>query len=310
MSRASACDQASSTRRHPASDVQPTLITTDWNEEWKALQRRRRAAEDPAWWDRRAKHFRPQQTSPYARDFIALAALEPGESVLDMGCGAGALAIPLARGGHPVTACDFSPAMLETLRQGVTHYGVEGLVRIERLAWDDDWEAAGIAPKSVDAAFASRSIATRDLAAALMKLDRVARRRCSITLVTGASPRVDRHIMDAIGASVTESRDFIYAFNILVGLGRLPEVRYIASPRRDTFDSLEEGVADFARMLEGGNEDRVDELARYLAAHMVKNPDVGKPGQKGRPQGRYMLDHERIVRWAHISWKPGGEAAR
>ena len=109
---------------------------------------------------------------------------------------------------------------------------------------------------------------------------------------------------------MTESRDFIYAFNILVGLGRLPEVRYIASPRRDTFDSLEEGVAGFRPHARGRQRGPRRRAARYLAAHMVKNPDVGKPGQKGRPQGRYMLDHERIVRWAHISWKPGGEAAR
>lgn len=291
------------------SEAQATLIETDWNEEWMALQTRRRASADPAWWDGRATHFRPRETSAYARDFIELAQLEPGESVLDMGCGAGALALPLARGGHPVIACDFSPRMLEVLAEGIAHEEQRGIIGHgsvipRRLAWDEDWETAGIAPKSVDVTFASRSIATRDLAAALMKLDAVARRRCCITLVTGASPRVDRTIMDAIGVSVTESRDFVYAFNILVGLGRLPEVRYIVSPRRDTFDTLEEGVADFARMLEGGNEDRIDELASYLKQHMVENPDVGKPGQKGRPQGRYTLDHKRIIRWAFISWEP------
>ena len=87
--------------------------------------------------------------------------------------------------------------------------------------------------------------------------------------------------MAAIGASVTESRDYIYAFNILVGLGRYPEVRYIASPRRDTFDSLEDGIADFARMLEGGNEGRIDELASYLSAHKVGNT----PRRKARREG-------------------------
>ena len=73
-------------------------------------------------------------------------------------------------------------------------------------------DAAGMQPKSVDVAIASRSIATHDLAAALLKLDRTARRRCCITLIATGSPRVDRHIMDAIGASVTESHDYVYAF--------------------------------------------------------------------------------------------------
>lgn len=63
-------------------------------------------------------------------------------------------------------------------------------------------------------------------------------------------------------------------------------------------------------MLERGNEHRLPELRRYLAAHMIENPHAGAPGEKGRPQGRYMLDHERIVRWAFIAWEPCGDAAR
>lgn len=289
-------------------EAEATLLTTDWNEEWRALQDARRSPDDPSWWDTRAKHFRPRETHPYARDFLALAALDDGESVLDMGCGGGTLAIPLARAGHPVVACDFSRAMLDSLAEGAAYYGVAERIEPHLLAWDEDWGGAGIAPKSVDAAFASRSIATRDLEAALLKLDRAARRLCCITLVTGASPRVDTRIMAAIGASVTESRDYVYAFNILVGLGRHPRVDYIVSPRRDTFDSLEEGVADFARMLEGGNEHRVGELRDYLAVHMVENPHAGEAGEKGRPQGRYMLDHERVMRWAFIAWEPARAA--
>lgn len=301
MGAKSGVDRAEDVNR---AEARPTLLETDWNEEWKALQVARRSPDDPSWWNGRAKHFRPRETHPYARDFLALTALEPGERVMDMGCGAGSLAIPMARAGHPVLAADFSPAMLDALAEGVAYYGLGDLVEPRRLAWDEDWGAAGIAAKSVDVAIASRSIATLDLAAALDKLDAVARRRCCITLVANASPRYDTHIMNTIGASVTSSRDYVYAFNILVGMGALPEISYIDSPRRDTFDSLEDGVADFARMLEGGNEDRLPELRTYLKAHMVANPHAGEPGPKGMPQGRYMLDHVRHVRWAFIAWRP------
>lgn len=290
-------------------DVRASLIETDWNKEWVALQQARRSPDDPSWWDTRAKEFRVQETSPYAKDFLRLAAIEPGETVLDMGCGAGTLAIPLAQTGCEVIAADFSPKMLDTLREGIGIYERKGLIapgsiQPINLAWDESWEAAGMQPNMVDVACASRSIATRNMGEALLKLDRIARRRCCITLVTGASPRVDQTIMDAIGVSVTESRDYVYAFNILVGLGKFPEVSYIESPRRDTFNTLDEGVTDFARMLKGGNEDRIGELRAYLAAHMIHNPNVGKAGHKGKPQGRYMLDHVRMIRWAFISWKP------
>lgn len=278
------------------------LLETDWNEEWKALQAKRRGSDDPSFWDARARHFRPRETHPYAQAFLELTGIRAGETVLDMGCGAGSLAIPLAHAGHRVIAVDFSPRMLAVLDETARECGLFDRIDPVQLAWDDDWRLAGIEPKSVDVALASRSIATADLKAALGKLTAAARRRCAITLIAGASPRYDEHIMDAIGASVTRSGDYVYAFNILIGMGLTPEVRYIASPRRDTFDSLEDGVADFSRMLEDGNEDRIDELRAYIAQHMVENPHVGEPGSKGRPQGAYMLDHIRMVRWAHLSW--------
>lgn len=224
------------------------LLAADWNGEWMRLQADRRRADDSFEWDKRARHFRPLETAPYARDFMKLLALE--------------------------------------------------------LAWDDDWDLVGPVAKAVDVAFASRSVTTTNLKGALAKLDRTARRRCAVTMVANSSPRYDLHVMNAIGASVTCSNGFVYAFNILIQMGALPQVTYFESPRRDTFDSLEAGVADFSRMLEHGNEDKVDRLRDYIAQHMIENPHAGEPGSKGVPQGRYMLDHVRKVRWAFIAWEP------
>lgn len=257
-------------------DARSELLSADWNGEWMRLQADRRRADDPFEWDKRARHFRPLETAPYARDFIKLLALEPGESVLDMGCGAGSIAIPLAQAGHSVIAADFSPAMLGTLDAGIEYYGLEDLISPLELAWDDDWDLVGPVAKAVDVAFASRSVTTNDLKGALAKLDRTARRRCAVTMVANSSPRYDLHLMNAIGASVTCSNGFVYAFNILIQMGALPQVTYFESPRRDTFDSLEAGVADFSRMLEHGNEDKIDRLRDYIAHHMIENPHAGE----------------------------------
>lgn len=283
-----------------------TLIDTDWNREWMELQNERRHADDSAFWDARAKHFRSREMHPYARDFLRLANISPIDTVLDMGCGGGSLAIPLARSGAHVLACDFSPKMLEVLGQSAEEEGLCERIEPRILSWDDDWEAAEVRPKSVDVALASRSIATHDLKGALEKLDRSARKRCCITLIANASPRVDAHVMDAIGAAVSQSRDFVYAFNILIGMGRLPRVSYIESPRKDTFDSTEDAYADFARMLKDTQDDPAlyERLRAYLTQHIVPNPEAGMPGQKDEPQGALMLDHTRIVRWAFISWEP------
>ena len=74
------------------------LLAADWNGEWMRLQAGQRRADDSFEWDKRARHFRPLETAPYARDFIKLLALEPGESVL-WGVGLGRLLFRLLRLG-------------------------------------------------------------------------------------------------------------------------------------------------------------------------------------------------------------------
>lgn len=49
---------------------------------------------------------------PFGEPELIHAAIPPGASILDLGCGTGRLATPLARLGHPVTAVDESPEML------------------------------------------------------------------------------------------------------------------------------------------------------------------------------------------------------
>jgi SAM-dependent methyltransferase len=57
--------------------------------------------------------------------------------ILDIGAGAGRVALALARAGHRVTALDLDPALLDALRQRAGHLGVE-------TAWADarDFELA------------------------------------------------------------------------------------------------------------------------------------------------------------------------
>jgi SAM-dependent methyltransferase len=55
---------------------------------------------------------------------IALAGLKPGDRVMDLGCGPGLLAIPLAREGLDVTAVDPEPAMLEAAAGAACEAGV------------------------------------------------------------------------------------------------------------------------------------------------------------------------------------------
>lgn len=289
----------------------PELTTRDWNAEWIELQKARRAADDSRHWDERAKtyHKATMPPSPYARDFIAYAGLEPGDTVFDMGCGTGAISIPVAAEGHHVLACDFSEGMLDVLRKEAAALGVK--VDTKLLSWSDDWGAKGVEPDSFDVACASRSIATNDLRASLEKLSAVARRRCAITLPVGSSPRVDEAIMSAIGLQRQLGRDYVYAFMILVAMGMRPEVRYIASTRHDSFDDEQEAYDSLRRMVVDAAEPMVpqpevrralDALRTWLARNLMANPDAGKTNQFGEVEKALRLKEPRKVTWAHIAW--------
>jgi len=62
---------------------------------------------------------------PGAREFLARLTVEPGTRMLDVGCGAGQIAIPAARGGARVTGVDIAANSIERARARAKAEGVE-----------------------------------------------------------------------------------------------------------------------------------------------------------------------------------------
>jgi SAM-dependent methyltransferase len=169
--------------------------------------------------------------SDYVRDFLAGLDLAPGDTVFDMGSGAGTLAIPLAGAGHRVICGDFSRGMRDALKRKAEEAGVADMITLFDMRWEDDWRAAGIAPKSVDVAIASRSIMVHDLGAAIEKLEAVARRQVAVTVSTRFGPRAKREIGDVLNG-VPYLPDSVYATNILFDMERYPKVSYIDADKK------------------------------------------------------------------------------
>ena len=282
-----------------------------WAAKWSDHEKSLRRSGSADYWTERAKTFPAAgEHSSYVDDFLRLASVRPGESVLDMGCGTGALALPLATEGHDVVAADFSEGMLDVLRRDAAtlpEHGA-GKLDIRLMCWEDDWARCDVAPKSVDVAFASRSMAVSDIVDALEKLTATARRRVCVTVHTELAPRSDGAILRAIGVDRAPNESCLETFAILTKLGYHPEVRYISNERIDTFDSADEAFDVLKAMVlwPGSPEETpagtLDNLRAWIERELIDNPDVGKPGHKRKPQGRLRLKTPRVTSWAFISW--------
>ncbi len=291
--------------------TQSTSPSSPWNDAWKERQRLRRAPDDAAFWDERSKTFATKDApSPYVDRFLELAAVRPGESVFDMGCGTGALALPLAAAGHPVTAADFSAGMLGVMDDLAAERGVTGIKALQ-MSWEADWATHGVGPRSHDVCVASRSIATSDLEDSLLKLTAVARRRVGITLTADASPRVDSRALRAAELPHQPGEDFQFAFNILVDHGLRPEVAYISSERDATYATPQAARDDYEAMVRSAlssdsspaeEEAALAHLRTWLDDQLIPNERAGQPDRKGVPEGAWRLREPRVTTWAFLAW--------
>lgn len=267
----------------------------DFNVLWQEARRRKSwAGKDRADWDKKARAFAGRNMhSAYAAEFLSRMQPEPEWTVLDVGSGPGTLALPLARRVNKVTAVDYSSEMLTILKQQAAD---ENLTNIEAVAaaWEDDWQKIGLAPH--DVVVASRSLAVDDLAAALAKMNRWARKAAFVADRVGTTP-FDPQAFAAVGRKFSPGPDYIYAVNILYQLGISARVDFISLPRVVILASREEALASYAWMFDALTPVEERQLAAYVDSRLTKTE-----------AGHYRLQRQ-PAKWALIHWEKESPAA-
>ncbi len=241
-------------------------------------------------WDRKARSFAGRTAhSVYTEQFLELLAPDPDWSVLDIGCGPGTLALPVAACTRQVTAIDFSGNMLKILQERAAGQGLQN-ISTRQLSWDDNWRQHGIKPH--DVAIASRSLAVHDLKRALTRLNSFATRRVCITDRVRHGPK-DPDAFAAVGRELSAGPDYIYTVNILYQMGILPTVDYIPLEKTLEYRSFAEAVAGYSWMFHNLDQDEEELLKKYVRR-------ISNTNQDGT-----VTVHRRIVpTWAYISWTP------
>lgn len=247
----------------------------NWNELWKMARSGspwKRTLEGPAgsFWDGKAKQFNESmmQNRERSQKQMAKIKLSPEYTVLDVGCGTGRLAIPIAKQVASVTAVDPSSGMLACLQENMGRDGVTNITSINKQ-WEDIelGEDGDIEPH--DVVIASHSLSMLDIQEALAKMDAAATK--SVYLFTFAGRWMDGGLYEEI---CSEKRslwsDYIHLCNILHDMEIYADVEIWDSEFEQRYDSLDEAVTKTKEMYELPSE-KDEALREYLSKTLVKD---------------------------------------
>lgn len=278
------------------------MITINWNEMWRNTEDSIERSNNLEFWDAFAPKFRNKtgKPDPYIELFYEYMETEPDDTLFDMGCGSGTLAIPYAQKGHEVFAADFSPEMLKYLMEGAEEAGVADRIHPIELNWNEDWSLREL--PACDIAFSSRSFITRDLTSSLEKLESVAKRKVCIGAWDIPVSGYDRHLAKAIGYERPGIGTHYMIMGELMDRDVFPEMKYIYSPfRQEKYASREQAEEELRRAFSHMTEEQERQFNAYLEAHLIHHPEKGI--FHGRElDGFWQMDHNDNSSMAFISW--------
>ena len=246
------------------------MTEPNWAELWRQLTERVRRPEVEGQGTEQGRSGRPDALLDFA-----MAKLQPGATVLDIGAGSGRYAIPFARLARTVTAVEPSASRAALLRENAA---AQGLTNIRLV--DARWEDADVEPH--DAAFCSHAMySSADLVAFVRKMQAHARELCFLVMRVPSHDGVMRELSRRVYGDPHDSPNFWVGYNVLYEMGIYASVVMEPSLRPWIDASLEDAVNRARRHLRVEDSTAWNDLIRETLARRLALRD----GQYQWPDG-------------------------
>ncbi len=246
---------------------------------------------DDDFWQPYARFFRldPRRQDDPVLDLL-LAMVEPGSTALDVGGGAGRMALPMALKCEQVHVVEPSSSMIEQLRESAVDAGIEN-VSVTQAAWE------GADVDAEDLALCAHVVyGVADIEPFLRKLEAHAR-SLVVLLAFVESPmnRISRFWKPVHGEERVDMPALPELVNVLWEMGIFPDVQMMGPVQPDRFEDRDVALTQLRNRLyvrAGSAED-----ARLRAAMDDLLVDV---------DGGVTVEGVPPVRQGFVSWRPEG----
>lgn len=268
-------------------------ISNSFNEiDWAAMWHRQMdeasfRGQGADFWDNWARALPAKaEHSGYAEEVMNRLRLAPEYSVLDVGAGTGALAIPLAKRVRRVTALDQSRVMLEMTEKNTKS---EGLINITTL--NLDWTRAQIDRdfQRHDVVVVSRSLPSgTDITKSLRLIDSAARRSCYITWKANGYDELESELSELLGITYVPFPEHVLIYNLLHCMGIHASVELFKTRGCRSYQTLEEAYIQIVR------SQQVDASKKRMVLDFLARRLEHKNGSYSQPKNAL---------WALIWWE-------
>jgi SAM-dependent methyltransferase len=267
-----------------------TMSSIDWEKLWEEAMEvyLKNSQNDEQVWNEKARNFNHMVTrTEYADEFISRMDLNPDFSILDVACGPGNLALPLAKQVKSVTALDQSGEMLRIIQENMHSSGIKNITCVHKK-----WEEAilGKDIKAHDIVISSRKIPAKNLRDELRMLNKAASKYVYLTAPTANhdNQKFYQEIGRLIGKPYSQMPEYIYYYNILYQEGILAHVDFIYYTNHYRFPDLDTAFNMLNTYVRVENAEQKDKFTAFLKGRFEKD-------------GEFKADLR--CRWALLWWK-------
>jgi SAM-dependent methyltransferase len=239
-------------------------------------------------WNNNAKRWNDiQHRDDYGQKVLEKIPIEPNWTVLDVGCGAGLLSIPLAKKCKHITSLDISCEMLQYLKINAEK---EKVTNISCINKPFEKTIIGKDIDKHDIVVASRSMGwEQNLEQFLRSMDEAAKRRAYVIWGAGDRP-FDIGMYKAIGRPYGETRFYIVIYNLLYQMGIRANIEmFECQPTSMSYNSIDEAFSELCKRFERMgikrklNKEEENKLKNYLEQTLTRTDDGTFKSIQNRP---------------------------